>query len=163
MSGLFLADTLWLQLASTAMATIGWKYYLVFLCLGVVHTIYLYFKLPEVRQPLLCSKRKEAELTWFLISRLPGSPWRKLTPCSARLWQDIFKMKAWRKLQPRTMMQRQKGIKDRLQRFLRKTPKLEPCKEGLSRVEDEVRLASLCTREESCGPSLRFWRDKDAH
>jgi hypothetical protein len=31
MSGLFLADTLWLQLASTAMATIGWKYYLVFL------------------------------------------------------------------------------------------------------------------------------------
>ncbi|KAK4946199.1 hypothetical protein LTR10_014711 [Elasticomyces elasticus] len=46
-SGLFLADTLWLQLASTAMATIGWKYYLVFLCLGVVHTIFLYFKLPE--------------------------------------------------------------------------------------------------------------------
>lgn len=50
-SGLFLADTLWLQLASTAMATIGWKYYLVFLCLGVVHTIFLYFKLPEVRNP----------------------------------------------------------------------------------------------------------------
>ncbi|KAK5459528.1 hypothetical protein LTS15_003656 [Exophiala xenobiotica] len=47
MSGLFLADTLWLQLASTAMTTIGWKYYLVFLCLGVVHTIYLYFNLPE--------------------------------------------------------------------------------------------------------------------
>ncbi|KAK6368175.1 hypothetical protein LTS17_009916 [Exophiala oligosperma] len=47
MSGLFLADTLWLELASTAMATIGWKYYLMFLCLGVVHTIYLYFRLPE--------------------------------------------------------------------------------------------------------------------
>ncbi|KAJ9638583.1 hypothetical protein H2204_004354 [Knufia peltigerae] len=47
MSGLFLADTLWLELASTAMATIGWKYYLIFLCLGVVHTIYLYFRLPE--------------------------------------------------------------------------------------------------------------------
>ncbi len=92
MSGLFLADTLWLQLASTAMATIGWKYYLVFLCLGVVHTIYLYFKLPEVRHPLLCCKCEQVGLTWFLISRLPDSPWKRLMPCSARLWQDISKM-----------------------------------------------------------------------
>lgn len=48
-SGLFLADILWLNLLPTATATIGWKYYLIFVCLGVVHTIYLFFNLPEVR------------------------------------------------------------------------------------------------------------------
>jgi hypothetical protein len=47
-SGLFLADILWLNLLPTATANIGWKYYLVFVCLAVVHTIYLVFKLPEV-------------------------------------------------------------------------------------------------------------------
>ncbi|KAK5453301.1 hypothetical protein LTS15_006486 [Exophiala xenobiotica] len=46
-SGLFLADILWLNLLPTATATIGWKYYLVFVCLAVVHTIYLIFYLPE--------------------------------------------------------------------------------------------------------------------
>lgn len=50
MSFLFLADTLWLDLAATASARIGWKYYLVFLCLGFVHLVFLYFKLPEVCQ-----------------------------------------------------------------------------------------------------------------
>ena len=50
MSFLFLADTLWLDLAATASAKIGWKYYLVFLCLGVIHLVHIYFKLPEVRQ-----------------------------------------------------------------------------------------------------------------
>jgi hypothetical protein len=52
MACLFLVDTLWLDLASTAMATIGWKYYLIFLCLGIVHLVFFYFKLPEVRWPL---------------------------------------------------------------------------------------------------------------
>ncbi|TVY36539.1 High-affinity glucose transporter [Lachnellula subtilissima] len=47
-SGLFLSDILWLNLLPTATATIGWKYYLVFVCLAVVHTIYLIFCLPEV-------------------------------------------------------------------------------------------------------------------
>jgi hypothetical protein len=47
-SGLFLADILWLNLLPTATATIGWKYYLVFVCLAVVHTIYLVLCLPEV-------------------------------------------------------------------------------------------------------------------
>ncbi|KAH6871232.1 major facilitator superfamily transporter sugar, partial [Thelonectria olida] len=46
-SGLLLADILWLNLLPTATATIGWKYYLVFVCLAVVHTIYLIFNLPE--------------------------------------------------------------------------------------------------------------------
>ncbi|EXJ84877.1 hypothetical protein A1O3_05552 [Capronia epimyces CBS 606.96] len=46
-SGLFLTDILWLNLLPTALATIGWKYYLVFVCLAVVHTIYLFFYLPE--------------------------------------------------------------------------------------------------------------------
>ena len=46
-SALFLVDTLWLDLASTAMATIGWKYYLVFVFLGIVHGVFFYFFLPE--------------------------------------------------------------------------------------------------------------------
>ncbi|KAH8686244.1 general substrate transporter [Ilyonectria robusta] len=46
-SGLFLADILWLNLLPTATATIGWKYYLIFVCLAVVHTIHLFFNLPE--------------------------------------------------------------------------------------------------------------------
>ncbi|KAJ4244004.1 hypothetical protein NW762_014617 [Fusarium torreyae] len=46
-SGLFLSDILWLNLLPTATATIGWKYYLVFVCLAVVHSIYLIFRLHE--------------------------------------------------------------------------------------------------------------------
>jgi MFS family permease len=42
------ADILWLQLAPTAASTIGWKYYLVFIALATVHTIYFWFRLPEV-------------------------------------------------------------------------------------------------------------------
>lgn len=48
MCGLFLADTLWLELQPTAQGAIGWKYYLVFACLGIVHMVFLYFFLPEV-------------------------------------------------------------------------------------------------------------------
>lgn len=47
-SAVFLTDVLWLELQPTASATIGWKYYLVFLCLGIIHTIHLYFYLPNV-------------------------------------------------------------------------------------------------------------------
>lgn len=43
-----MADLLWLNLLPTATATIGWKYYLVFVSLAVVHTVYLIFYLPEV-------------------------------------------------------------------------------------------------------------------
>ncbi|EXJ91552.1 hypothetical protein A1O3_00100 [Capronia epimyces CBS 606.96] len=46
-SAIFLMDVLWLELAPTATATIGWKYYLVFICLGIAHTIHIYFFLPE--------------------------------------------------------------------------------------------------------------------
>ncbi|CAK7234719.1 hypothetical protein SBRCBS47491_009044 [Sporothrix bragantina] len=46
-SGLFLADILWLNLLPTATAAIGWKYYLVFVCLCVAHTIYMFFFLPD--------------------------------------------------------------------------------------------------------------------
>ena len=45
---LMLTDLLWLQLAPTAQTTIGWKYYLVFLCLTAVHIVYFWFRLPEV-------------------------------------------------------------------------------------------------------------------
>ena len=56
-SGLFVADILWLNLEPTATASIGWKYYLVFLCLGVVHAIHFYFVLPEVRLHFLTLAR----------------------------------------------------------------------------------------------------------
>lgn len=48
MSCVFLADTLWLQLEPTANATIGWKYYLVFVALTAVTAVWFWFKLPEV-------------------------------------------------------------------------------------------------------------------
>ena len=47
-TAVFLSDVLWLELEPTAQARIGWKYYLVFACLGLAHTVYLYFYLPEV-------------------------------------------------------------------------------------------------------------------
>ncbi len=43
-----LVSILWVQLAPTAMATIGWKYYLVFISLTLCHIIYFWFQLPEV-------------------------------------------------------------------------------------------------------------------
>lgn len=82
-----MADTLWLELASTAMATIGWKYYLVFLCLGVVHTIYLYFRLPEVSLTLveyLSTASGNVELTHHLFRRLLDLRWKRSMPCSER-------------------------------------------------------------------------------
>jgi hypothetical protein len=48
LAAFFLTDVLWVDLAATAQASIGWKYYLVFLCLGTVHLIHLWYKLPEV-------------------------------------------------------------------------------------------------------------------
>ncbi|OIW32831.1 general substrate transporter [Coniochaeta ligniaria NRRL 30616] len=47
MSFLMSADLLWLQLSGTATATIGWKYYIVFIALTFVHIIHLWFRLPE--------------------------------------------------------------------------------------------------------------------
>ncbi|TVY40478.1 Sugar transporter [Lachnellula occidentalis] len=47
LAALFLTDVLWVDLAATAQASIGWRYYLVFLCLGIVHFTHLWFKLPE--------------------------------------------------------------------------------------------------------------------
>lgn len=47
-AGVTAVDILWLQLAPTAARTIGWKYYLVFIALGIVHAVYFYFFLPEV-------------------------------------------------------------------------------------------------------------------
>lgn len=47
-STLFLTDLLWLMLAPTASATIGWKYYIVFIALTLVHLVYFWFRLPEV-------------------------------------------------------------------------------------------------------------------
>ncbi|PMD29230.1 general substrate transporter [Hyaloscypha variabilis F] len=47
LAAFFLTDVLWVDLAATAQAKIGWKYYLVFIILGTAHLIHLWFKLPE--------------------------------------------------------------------------------------------------------------------
>lgn len=73
-SGLFLANILWLNLLPTATANIGWKYYLVFVCLAVVHTIYLIFYLPEVCEIRTIRDYVLTHLSdWWLASRRDGS------------------------------------------------------------------------------------------
>lgn len=52
-SGLFVATIIFLQVAPTAFAAIGWKYYLVFLCLTAVIGVIIYFYYPEVRFKIL--------------------------------------------------------------------------------------------------------------
>ena len=44
----FMCDALWIGLVPTALAAIGWKYFLVFIILGALHSTHLYFKMPEV-------------------------------------------------------------------------------------------------------------------
>ena len=51
--GFCMIDILWLELAPTAFRTIGWKYYLVFLCLSVFGAAVIYFTFPDtLRKPL---------------------------------------------------------------------------------------------------------------
>lgn len=61
-SSVTLVDILWLQLAPTAARTIGWKYYLVFIALGIVHIIYFWFRLPEVIIPRLGTSQSKLTL-----------------------------------------------------------------------------------------------------
>ncbi|EHK42563.1 uncharacterized protein TrAtP1_002416 [Trichoderma atroviride] len=49
-SGLFVATIIFLQVAPTAFATIGWKYYLVFLIISAVCAVVFYFYYPETNQ-----------------------------------------------------------------------------------------------------------------
>jgi hypothetical protein len=44
---LLLVDVLWLELQPVATRTIGWKYYIVFVAMGIAHFVYFYFFLPE--------------------------------------------------------------------------------------------------------------------
>ncbi|CAK7223967.1 hypothetical protein SEUCBS140593_005414 [Sporothrix eucalyptigena] len=44
---IFLLDTLWLEIEPTALDTIGWKYYAVFIGTGIAHIFLLYFILPD--------------------------------------------------------------------------------------------------------------------
>lgn len=51
--GFCLVDILWLELAPTAIGTIGWKYYLVFICLSVPGAFVIYFYFPDtLHKPL---------------------------------------------------------------------------------------------------------------
>jgi hypothetical protein len=49
LAAFFLTDVLWVDAAAIAQAKIGcgWKYYLIFLYLGIVHLVYLGFKILE--------------------------------------------------------------------------------------------------------------------
>ncbi|KAK4888965.1 hypothetical protein LTR27_012186 [Elasticomyces elasticus] len=46
-STLMLSALLWVAIAPVASATIGWKYYLVFICLTAAHMVHIWFQLPE--------------------------------------------------------------------------------------------------------------------
>lgn len=51
--GFCLVDILWLEIAPTAFATIGWKYYLVFICISVFSAAIIFFTFPNtLRLPL---------------------------------------------------------------------------------------------------------------
>jgi Sugar (and other) transporter len=67
LAAFFLTDVLWVDLAATAQAKIGWKYYLVFLVLGTAHLIHLWLKLPEVCYYALFFVRK---LIWLFRHRV---------------------------------------------------------------------------------------------
>ncbi|KAK5704901.1 hypothetical protein LTR97_002012 [Elasticomyces elasticus] len=46
-STLMLSALLWVAIAPVASASIGWKYYLVFICLTAAHMVHIWFQLPE--------------------------------------------------------------------------------------------------------------------
>lgn len=46
-SAYFLINLLWTQVAPTATANIGWKFYLIFICLGILHLCLLAVFLPD--------------------------------------------------------------------------------------------------------------------
>lgn len=48
-SGLFIATIIFLQVAPTAFDTIGWKYYLVFICITSILFVVVWLYFPEVR------------------------------------------------------------------------------------------------------------------
>lgn len=51
--GFCLVDILWLELAPTAVKQIGWKYYLVFICLSVCGAVIVFFTFPDtLHKPL---------------------------------------------------------------------------------------------------------------
>lgn len=51
--GFCLVDILWLELAPTAIAEIGWKYYLVFICVSVCGAVIVYITFPNtLHKPL---------------------------------------------------------------------------------------------------------------
>jgi len=48
-----ICNIFWLELAPTAFANIGWKYYLVFICLSIFGAAFIYFTFPDtLRMPL---------------------------------------------------------------------------------------------------------------
>lgn len=66
--------------ATTAFATIGWKYYMVFVAVTVPCCIAIYFMLPEVSDPQETKRRNR----WANpITRLPASRSRRSARCSA--------------------------------------------------------------------------------
>jgi hypothetical protein len=73
---LLLVDVLWLELQPVASRTIGWKYYLVFAAMGIAHTVYLYFFLPEVSRQCCLEFARRPPFPQHLISRSFRCHWR---------------------------------------------------------------------------------------
>lgn len=77
MTGLFMSTTVFLQVAPTAFAQVGWKYYLLFVCITAVMivTIWLYF--PEVRINSFLSEKLISSLLGLKDERtVSGRYWR---------------------------------------------------------------------------------------
>jgi predicted MFS family arabinose efflux permease len=57
-SGLFIATIVFLQSAPTAFANIGWKYYLVFICITATLFVVVWLYFPEVSNTSVLGRRK---------------------------------------------------------------------------------------------------------
>jgi MFS family permease len=49
MQGLFLSAILWTAVSSPALASIGWRFYIVFICNSMAMSVVVFFFFPEVR------------------------------------------------------------------------------------------------------------------
>ena len=46
--GTFISTLVYVEIAPTALARIGWRYYTIFICLTAINAVILYFWCPEV-------------------------------------------------------------------------------------------------------------------
>lgn len=54
--GQFIATVILLEAAPTAFQNIGYKFWIILICLTVLYAVWVYFFLPEVSLPAICSE-----------------------------------------------------------------------------------------------------------